>query len=167
MKCVVETSHTGWTQEMELTRRQIMKRMAYQCTYPTIFAVLVLTLFATNALASARPSRVDHAEVRIKELHTKLKITKEQEGLWHNVTEVMRENAQTMDALNKARFEHPKSMTAVDDFTSYAAIAAAHAEGLKKFVPVFETLYASMSDAQKQNADTLFRQHRHMRAKGK
>jgi len=31
-----------------------------------------------------------------------------------------------------------------------------HAEGLKKFLPVFETLYGSMSDAQKAQADTLF-----------
>lgn len=144
-----------------------MKRMAYQCTYPTILAVLVLALFAMSAFASAQPSRVDRAEVRIKELHAKLKITKAQEDLWHNVTEVMRENAQTMDTLNKARFEHTKSMTAVDDLISYAAIATAHAEGLKKFVPVFEALYTSMSDAQKQNADTIFRQHNHMKAKGK
>ncbi len=54
-----------------------MKRMAYQCTYPTILAVLVLTLFAASAFASARPSHLDHVEARIKELHAKLKITQE------------------------------------------------------------------------------------------
>jgi hypothetical protein len=47
-------------------------------------------------------------------------------------------------------------MTAIEDVKSYAAIAEAHADGLKKFAPVFEALYASMSDAQKKNADTLF-----------
>ncbi len=47
-------------------------------------------------------------------------------------------------------------MTAVDDLRSYSAITDAHAEGLKKFIPVFEALYASMSDAQKKNVDTLF-----------
>ena len=39
---------------------------------------------------------------------------------------------------------------------SYAEIAAAHANGLQKFIPVFETLYQNMSDEQKRNADLLF-----------
>jgi hypothetical protein len=47
-------------------------------------------------------------------------------------------------------------MTAVDDVKSYAEIAAAHANGLQKFIPVFETLYQNMSDEQKKNADLLF-----------
>jgi hypothetical protein len=50
-------------------------------------------------------------------------------------------------------------MTAVDDLKSYGEIANAHADGIKKFIPVFESLYASMSDAQKKSADTLFRRH--------
>ena len=58
-----------------------------------------------------------------------------------------------------------KTMTAVDNLQSYSAIVEAHAEGLKKFVPAFEALYASMSDAQKKNADTIFRSRSHMRAK--
>lgn len=110
--------------------------------------------------------RLDRAEVRITELHAKLKITKAQEDLWHNVIDVMRENAQTLDDLNKAQFEQIKSLTAVDNFTSYAAIVSAHAEGLKKFVSIFEPLYASMSDVQKQNADMVFRHHGDRKAKG-
>jgi hypothetical protein len=47
-------------------------------------------------------------------------------------------------------------MTAVDDVKSYAAIADAHADGLKKFVSVFEALYNSMSDEHKKNADNVF-----------
>jgi hypothetical protein len=92
-------------------------------------------------------------------LHTKLAITPPQEELWKNVTQVMRDNAQGMDALAKARAEKATTMTAVDDLSSYAELADAHAAGLKKFVPVFESLYASMSDAQKANANSLFRGH--------
>ena len=142
-----------------------MKRIASQFPYLTALAVAAAALLATSALASARPSHVDRVEARIKELHAKLNITQAQEGRWTNVTQVMRDNAQTMDALIKARTEHAKTMTAVDDLKSYSDIAEAHAAGLKKFVPVFEAFYASMSDAQKKNADTIFRNRSYMRAK--
>jgi protein CpxP len=145
-----------------------MKRMAYQFPYPTALAVAVVALLATSTLASARPARVDRVdrvEARITELHAKLHITQAQEDLWKNVTQVMRDNAQTLDALTKARSAHAQTMTAVDDFKSYSDIAEAHAEGIKKFIPVFGELYASMSDAQKQNADTLFRHRSHTRSK--
>jgi hypothetical protein len=48
-------------------------------------------------------------------------------------------------------------MTAVDDLKSYGEIADAHADGIKKLTPVFAALYASMSDAQKKEADAIFR----------
>ena len=142
-----------------------MKRIASQFPYLTALAVAAAALLATSALARARPSHVDRVEARIKELHATLHITQAQEGLWTNVTQVMRDNAQTMDALIKARADNAKTMTAVDDLKSYSDIAEAHAAGLKKFIRVFEALYASMSDAQKKNADTIFRSRSHMRAK--
>jgi hypothetical protein len=49
-------------------------------------------------------------------------------------------------------------MTAVGDLKSYGEIIDAHADGIKKLIPVFTALYASMSDAQKKAADTCFRQ---------
>ncbi len=106
---------------------------------------------------AAKASGVDRVEARITMLHAKLGITPAQEDLWQNVTQVMRDNAQTMKALTQARADKAKTMTAVEDLTSYSEITNAHAEGLKKFIPVFEALYASMSDAQKAQADTLFR----------
>ena len=59
----------------------------------------------------------------------------------------------------KARMDKAGSMTAVDDLNSYTEIAGAHADGLHKFTPVFTTLYGSMSDSQKANADNIFRTH--------
>ncbi len=142
-----------------------MKYMASQFPYPAALAVAAVALLTTITLASARPSHVEHAEARIKELHAKLHITQAQEDLWNHVTQVMRDNAKTLDALAQARSAHAQAMTALDDLKSYSEIADAHAEGLKKFIPAFEALYASMSDAQKQNADTLFRHHSRARSK--
>jgi periplasmic protein CpxP/Spy len=159
-----------------------MKRIANQFIDPAALAVAV-ALLACIVLASASPSRAaspepglatagraskaDRVEARIKELHAKLGITPAQEELWNNVTQVMRDDAKTMEALIKVRSEHTNTMTAVDDLKSYGEIAQAHADGLKKFVPAFEPLYASMSDAQKKNADTLFHHHGRTKSKAK
>jgi len=109
--------------------------------------------------AQAARSRVDHVEARITMLHATLNITPAQEALWTTVTQVMRDNAKTMDALTTARVAQAPTMTAVEDLHSYTAISQAHAEGLTKFLPAFEALYASMSDAQKAEANTMFRGH--------
>lgn len=106
------------------------------------------------------------AEVRIEKMHANLKITPSQEGQWAKVAQVMRENAKTMDTLTQARFEHAKTMSAVDDLNSYGEIADAHADGIKKFTPVFAALYANMSDAQMKEADALFRQGDRKMSKG-
>ncbi len=73
-----------------------------------------------------------------------------------------------MEALIKARSEKEGTMTAVEDLKSYSEFAQAHADGLKKFISVFEPLYAVMSDSQKKDADKLFhRQGHHMKSKAK
>jgi len=159
-----------------------MKRIAGQFTYPTALAVAVVVLAfvvlaspSFSRAASPEPgmatagkvSRADRVEARIKQLHTRLKITPAQEELWNNVTHVMRDNAETMEALTRARSEKASTMTAIDDLKSYGEIAEAHADGIRKFIPAFEPLYASMSDAQKKAADTLFRHHGRTKAKAK
>ena len=107
--------------------------------------------------AAPKASRADRVEARIKDLHDRLKITPEQEEQWKNVAQVMRDNAKTMEELIKVRKARAKTVNAVDDLKSYAEITEAHAEGQKKFIPAFESLYNSMSDEQKKNADTIFR----------
>ena len=140
-------------------------------------AAVVALLVSSVPLRAASPesgratagtvSKTDRVEARIKELLAKLKITPAQEELWNKVTEVMRDNAKTMEALIKARSENASTMTAIDDLKSYGEIADAHADGIKKFIPVFEPLYASMSDVQKKNADTFFRHHGPTKSKAK
>jgi exoribonuclease R len=146
--------------------------------------ISAVAFFITIAFAMANPSRavsadpaqktpakvskVDRTEARIKDLQAKLKITPAQEELWNKVTQVMRDNAKTMEALHQARVEKTKTMTTVEDLKSYSEITQAHADGLKNFIPVFEALYASMSDDQKKDADTLFRfGGHHRKAKGR
>ena len=104
-------------------------------------------------------SHDDRVETRIKELHRKLKITAAQESQWNAFAEVMRDNAEAVDAVLKERSENLHAMNAVEDLRSYQRLADAHADGLKKLVPAFEALYNTMSDDQKKNADAEFGKH--------
>ena len=117
------------------------------------------------ALAIDKDAHEDRTELRIKDLHAKLKITSAQEEQWGKVAQAMLDDAKIMDALTQTRVDHAKDMTAVDDLKSYGEIADAHANGIKKLTPVFADLYTNMSDVQKKEADTLFRngdhKHRH------
>ncbi|MEJ0072349.1 MAG: hypothetical protein WDO24_30755 [Pseudomonadota bacterium] len=47
-------------------------------------------------------------------------------------------------------------MTAIDDLTNYEDFARAHLAGLKNLTSSFKSLYDSMPDAQKKNADRVF-----------
>ncbi|HLG89213.1 MAG TPA: Spy/CpxP family protein refolding chaperone [Alphaproteobacteria bacterium] len=117
---------------------------------------------AGQKAASANPSDksaskpVDRAEQRIKELHEKLHITQAQEPQWNSFVQVMRDNAEHMSSLIAQRDQNAGA-TAVDNLKSYEELTDAHAEGLKKLVPAFESLYASLSDDQKRVADTMFK----------
>ena len=122
----------------------------------TALALAASPVLAAKAVAAKAPSG-DRVEARIKNMHAKLKITQAQEEQWAKVAQVMRENAKSLDALTDARFKNAKTMNAVDDLKSYGEITDAHADGIKRFTPIFATLYAGMSDAQKKEADELFR----------
>ncbi|UVA81916.1 MULTISPECIES: Spy/CpxP family protein refolding chaperone [Pandoraea] len=113
---------------------------------------------AAHAMKTAARTPV---ETRISNLHTRLQITSAQESLWQPVAQVMRENADTMQSLLKARSEGASHMSATDDMRSYGQIAEAHAEGIRKLTPAFAALYGSMSDVQKHNADLIFRDQGH------
>jgi periplasmic protein CpxP/Spy len=160
-----------------------MKRITNQFINPRVLVISALAFIVTIAFAganlshavsgrsahrtSAKVSKVDRTEARIKDLQATLKITPAQEDLWNKVTQVMRDDAKKMDALNQARFEKAKAMNAVEDLKSYSQVAQAHADGLKNFIPVFEALYTSMSDDQKKAADTLFRHGSHRMSKSR
>jgi len=106
--------------------------------------------------ASAPMSMGDRVEQRIKTLHDKLKITAAQESEWGDVAQAMRDNETSMSQLIEERRANAKTMSAVEDLQSYQKIAQAHADGLAKLIPAFETLYTDLSDTQKKNADEVF-----------
>ncbi len=140
-----------------------MKPSGNQFIYASIRLIKSATLAATLvflpgiALAIDKDAHEDRTELRIKDMHAKLKITSAQEEQWAKVAQVMLDDAKTMDALTQIRVDHAKDMTAVDDLKSFGEIADAYANGIKKITPVFADLYASMSDAQKKEADAFFR----------
>jgi len=101
-------------------------------------------------------SAVDHTEARIKELQSVLKITDAQEKSWNYLTQAMLENAKELDALTKYSAENTKTMNAVEQMKFHSQITETRLNQMKKFIPLFEELYASMSDEQKKNADTVF-----------
>lgn len=140
-----------------------MKLTGNQFTYASARLIAAAALVTTLAfapgvvLAADKDAHEDRVELRIKNMHAKLKITPAQEEQWAKVAQVMQDDAKSMDTLTQARVDHAKDMNAIDDLKSYGEITEAHADGIKKLTPVFADLYASMSDAQKNEADSLFR----------
>jgi len=111
---------------------------------------------APTVAAKVERSSIDRIEVRIADLHQKLRVTADQEALWTDVAQVMRENEKKMRESIAARSAKMKTMNAVDDLRSYRMITDEHADGLKRLIPVFEALYAKMTPAQQKNADHVF-----------
>jgi len=102
------------------------------------------------SLKGIKANNVESLEARIESLHQKLMITQAQEEQWNKVTEVIRQNAQTMTMLlGRIKFHEANAGTPVDEIKFYGQIAEAHANSIKKLIPVFETLYNSLSENQK------------------
>jgi len=97
----------------------------------------------------------DRVEQRIKTIHDKLNLTAGQEQQWNGVAQIMRDNEADIHQLVISRHENEPA-NAIEDLKSYETIADAHADGLKKLIPVFESFYGTLSDKQKANADSLF-----------
>jgi periplasmic protein CpxP/Spy len=128
-----------------------------------IVAMLVSTIVFGAALAqTAADTKRDAAvELRITELHAQLQITPNEESQWTQVAVTMRENARDLDQVIDKRDATIASATAIDNMYSYADIAQAHANGVRKLAGAFSGLYAVMSDSQKKLADVVFSRRGH------
>ena len=167
-----------------------MKIKAYQVTFPATLVLVMVTFLVTIILfnanlsfaasarkesqAIARTSAVEHTEAQIKLLEGELNITAAQKELWNNFIQVMRENAKDTDARHEARHkaraekgENDKPMNAVEHMKFHSQITESHLDQMKKLIPPFEALYASMSDEQKKTTDTLFETGKHGKSQGK
>ena len=154
-----------------------MKRKAYQVAFPAALVVVMVAFLSIGFLATANPSfaatgkkkapavarisAVEHTEARIKELQGALEVTEDQKPLWSNLTLVMRDNAKNMDALTKDRADNKKMLNTVEYMKYQSQITETRSEQLKRFIPPFEALYASLSDEQKTTIDALFRTGKH------
>ena len=108
--------------------------------------------------AGATEAKTETVEQRITALHAALKITPDEEKKWASVAQAMRQNAAAMDKLvAQTDAKSAKPMTAVDDLKTYQKFAQAHVNGLKNLIDDFQALYAAMPDAQKKNADEVFK----------
>ncbi len=150
-----------------------MKQKTYSVVLHATLALVMAVFLSTIILASAdtsfaasgkkksqnltRTSAVEYTEAQIKQLQGSLNITAAQEPLWNNLTQVMRENAKDMDALNKERAENTDPMNAVEHMKFHSKITQAHLDQMNKLIGPFETFYDSLSDDQKKITDTTFR----------
>jgi hypothetical protein len=160
-----------------------MKQKAYQVA-SSVTLVLVMVAFLSaiffasanlsyaatakkKTAAVARTSAVEHTEAQIKQLQGSLNITAAQEELWNNLTAVMRENAQEMEAFTKERAQNTKPLNAVEHIKLHREITETHLDQLDKLIPPFEEFYASMTDQQKNITDIIFRTGKHEKNKKK
>ncbi len=79
---------------------------------------------ASPAMSAPAPASAANSavEARIKDLHKRLHITDAQKTQWDALADVMRENAQAMEDLQKQRAADVQSMSAVDVVKSYAEV---------------------------------------------
>lgn len=98
---------------------------------------------------------VRHIDHRIARLHRQLHITADQEPKFQAFADVMRNNAQAMHGM---LLEHGQTGddTAVAKLRWFAQLTSLHADALNKLVPVFDALYLSLSDKQKEQANRVF-----------
>jgi len=99
---------------------------------------------------------VHNVDEWIAYLQEHLHITPAEAAQWDAVAQLMRDNAESVHRLVQERNQNQKAMDAVDDLRSYEQLTQAQADGIKRLLPAFETLYGGMSDDQKKNADIVF-----------
>ena len=110
---------------------------------------------APVAAAPAAPAGPGaEAEAQIADLRKQLKITPAQETQFNAVAEVLRANAREQESFEREQSGQTGKQTAVDDLRAFQRFTELQAEGLKRLVPVFEALYGSLSEQQKQVADS-------------
>jgi hypothetical protein len=73
----------------------------------------------------------------------------------------MRENARDLDEAMDKREAAADGATAIDNLNSYADVAQAHADGVRKLAKAFSGLYSSMSVDQQKLADEQFGHRTH------
>ena len=98
----------------------------------------------------------DPIETQLAEVKKRLSITAAQQPQFDQFATIVKQNAQTMDALMKKATAQGAQQNAVEGLRTAASFAQTEADNLKRLVPALEALYASLSEQQKRAADQLF-----------
>jgi hypothetical protein len=101
------------------------------------------------------PAQPPNVEANIASLHQRLQITPAQEAQFNAVANVLRQNAR---AEASAPQSPPANASAVDHLRAEIQYDEVELAGMKRLLPTMEALYATLSPAQRQTADTIFRQ---------
>ena len=96
-----------------------------------------------------------NVEANIASLHQRLQITPAQEAQFSAVANVLRQNARAEASAPQAP---PANASAVDYLRAEIQYEEAELAGLKRFLPALDALYATLSPAQKQTANAVFRE---------
>ncbi len=108
---------------------------------------------ALSPLPIQAPAPAPNIEANIARLHQQLQITPAQEPRFAALANVMRENARMMPSPPPAA-----NSNAVDDLRLAIQVGEQEVSGLRRLLPALEALYASLSPAQQQIANQVFRQ---------
>jgi hypothetical protein len=101
------------------------------------------------------PAQPQNVEANIASLHQRLQITPAQEAQFNAVANIMRQNAR---AETSAPQSPPANASAIDHLRAEIQYDEVELAGMKRFLPALEALYATLSPAQRQTADAIFRQ---------
>ncbi len=101
------------------------------------------------------PAQPPNVEANIASLRQRLQITPAQEAQFNAVANVLRQNAR---AEASAPHAPPANASAVDYLRAEVQYDELELAGMKRFLPALEALYATLSPAQRQTADAIFRQ---------
>jgi protein CpxP len=108
-------------------------------------------------LAQAGPDAppAQNIEANIASLHQRLQISPAQEAQFNALANVMRQNARAETSVTQAP---PPSASAVEYLRAEIQYDELELAGLKRFLPALEALYATLSPAQRQIANAIFRE---------
>jgi hypothetical protein len=101
------------------------------------------------------PAQPQNVEANIASLHQRLQITPAQEPQFNAVANVMRQNARAEASAPQAP---PANASSVDQLRAEIQYDEVELAGMKRLLPTLEALYATLSPAQRQTADAIFRQ---------
>ncbi|MGC2522349.1 MAG: Spy/CpxP family protein refolding chaperone [Stellaceae bacterium] len=103
-------------------------------------------------LAQAPAAAAPNVDANIAELHQRLQITPAQEPQFNAIANVMRQNARMMSS------PPPANPNAVETLRLAIQYGQQEIDGMRRLLPALQALYASLSPAQRQTADAVFRQ---------